>query len=164
MKLYSERLVLSLYTSLDFDAFCAIVRNDKVMKYISGKGDTDKVARVKFEDIIKKNTAAGKDFFYKVNLKDGTYIGFAKAVSSVEEGMEIGYAILPAFWRKGYVTEIIESLVEKCTTSFPDAMIMAIVDTQNIGSTKVLEKSNFVIYKRDLIKDNYCWFLKYMPQ
>jgi len=164
MKLYSERLVLSLYTSLDFDSFCAIVRNDKVMKYISGKGDTDKVARVKFEDIIKKNSAGGKDLFYKVNLKDGTYIGFAKAVRSVEEGMEIGYAILPPFWRKGYVTEIIECLIKKCKTSFPDAMIMAIVDSQNIGSTKVLEKSNFVIYKRDIIKDNHCWFLKYMPQ
>jgi len=55
-------------------------------------------------------------------------------------------------------------LIKKCKTSFPDTMIMAIVDSQNIGSTKVLEKSNFIIYKRDIIKDNHCWFLKYMPQ
>ena len=157
----SDRLKYRPYNALDFSDFSDVVCNDKVMVHISGRGNSSKVARKKFDDIVSQNDIDDGFVFFRVSLRDGTHIGFAKAVFFKGEGVEIGYAILPSFWRKGYASEIIDFMKNYCLENHPKLTLMAVVDTQNIASIKVLEKADFKIYKKDVFRDDYCWFLRF---
>ncbi|PCH76625.1 MAG: hypothetical protein COB98_05635 [Flavobacteriaceae bacterium] len=157
----SDRLKYRPYNAFDFKDFSDVVCNDDVMLYISGKGNSSKVARHKFDDIVSKNDIDDGFVFFRVSLLNGTHIGFAKAVFFEGEGVEIGYAILPSFWRKGYASEIIKFMKDYCLENHPKLTLMAVVDTQNIASIKVLEKADFKIYKKDVFRDDYCWFLRF---
>jgi len=159
----SERLQYQAYVASDFDAFCQVVCDDEVMVHIGGKGNSLKVARQKFDDILKKNGKNNGFVFFKVSLLDGTHIGFAKAVLFEGEGVEIGYAILPSFWRKGYASEMVGFMKKYCLENHPKLTVMAVVDTQNVASIKVLEKCDFKVYKKDIFRDDYCWFLRFKP-
>lgn len=158
----TNRLKYQAYKASDYDDFCEVVCNDKVMIHIAGKGDSLKVAKSKFEAILSKNKLNNGFVFFKVSLLDGTHIGFAKTVFFEGEGVEIGYAILPEFWRKGYAFEMIEFMKNYCLGNHPELTVMAVVDTQNIASIKVLEKAGFKIYKKDVFRDDYCWFLRFI--
>ncbi len=161
MEWKSNRLNYQAYTADDFDDFCKVVCNDEIMVYIEGQGDSLKVARIKFDAIILKNALKNEFLFFKVCLHDGTYIGFAKIVLFKGEGVEIGYAILPEFWRQGYVSEMIGFMKRYCLEKHADLTLMAVVNTQNIASIKVLEKTGFKVYKKELFRDDYCWFLRF---
>ncbi|PCI35472.1 MAG: hypothetical protein COB60_02925 [Flavobacteriaceae bacterium] len=157
----SNRLIYQKYEEDDFDDFCDVVCNNEIMIHIGGKGNSLKVARNKFDDILEKNNSNSGFVFFKVSLLDGTHVGFAKTVLFDGEGVEIGYAILPSFWRKGYASEMIGFMKSFCRETYPDLTVMAVVDTQNIGSIKVLEKAGFNIYKKEVFRDDYCWFLRF---
>ncbi|MBL4745842.1 MAG: GNAT family N-acetyltransferase [Flavobacteriaceae bacterium] len=163
MYLKSDRLKYRPYNAFDFKDFSDIFCNDQVMLYISGRGNSSKVAQKKFEDIIAKNTIDDGFFFFKVSLRDGTPIGFAKIVFFEGEGVEIGYAILPQFWRQGYTSEMIGFMKKYCLENHPKLTVMAVVNTQNVASIQALEKATFKIYKKDVFRDDYCWFLRFIP-
>jgi ribosomal-protein-alanine N-acetyltransferase len=161
MEINTERTLLVKYDESDFESFCNVICNDEVMYHISGKGYSPKVAKEKFEGILKTNKE--NDIFgcYKVLFKeDRSVIGFAKLVPFETDMMEIGYALMPKFWRMGLTTEMIQQLVSTGKRYFNDKRIIAIVNVDNIGSLKVLERFNFVTYKTESFKGDLCHFLE----
>jgi len=132
------------------------------MYHISGKGYSNEVAKEKFESILKTNTENEHYGLYKVIFKeDRSIIGFAKLVPFETDMMEIGYALIPDFWRMGLTAEMVQQLVLLGKRYFDDKQIIAIVNVDNIGSLKVLERFNFSIYKTESFKDDPCHFLEY---
>lgn len=162
MNLVSPRLKMIKYSSSDLDYFCEIICNDEVMYHISGKGNSRKVAAEKFEGILKTNKENDYYGVYKVVLKETEkVIGFAKIVSYEKDCLEIGYALLVPYWRKGYTLEMIKKMTSHCSEYFPDKKIMAIVNKGNIGSLKVLERCNYKEYHQKEFNGDQCVFLKY---
>ncbi len=162
MKLQTARLSLQKYMSSDFDNFCEVICNDEVMLHVSGKGNSKKVAAEKFEAILKTNKENENYGVYKVVLKEiKNVIGFAKVVPYEEECLEIGYALLPKYWRKGYTVEMIKKMTTHCLDYFPDKKLMAIVNKENTGSINVIKKCGFEDYKQEEFKGATCLFFEY---
>lgn len=162
MQHQTERTKLVKYNSTDFESFCDVICNDEVMRNISGKGDSRPVAREKFDNLLKTNMENDHYGFYKVILKKGeSVIGFAKMVPFEEDKIEIGYALLPDHWRKGYTTEMIKVMVSNCLQYFRNKKIIALVNDDNLGSLKALKNQQFNIYKKNLFKGFPCYFLEY---
>ncbi len=161
MEIHTKRTVLVKYDESDFNAFCKVICNDEVMYHIAGKGYSSTVAKEKFEELLNTNKENENYGFYKVILKeDRSVIGFAKIVPFETDMMEIGYALMPEFWQMGLTTEMVQELVQIGKKHFDDKRIIAIVNVDNIGSLKVLERFNFVTYKKESFKDDPCYFLE----
>ena len=56
------------------------------------------------------------------------------------EDVDIGYAFLPRFWSKGYAVEAAQAAKEYAKNVIGLSRIVAIVDPENAGSVRVLEK------------------------
>ena len=56
------------------------------------------------------------------------------------EDVDIGYAFLPKFWSRGYAVEAAQAVKEYARDKIKLNRIVAIVDPQNEGSIRVLEK------------------------
>ena len=163
MNLLTTRTVMRKYTESDFESFCDVICNDEVMLHISGKGNPRDVAFKKFKAILETNKENDFYGFYMVILLEtNAVIGFAKIVPFEEESLEIGYALLAPFWRKGFTLELIDKMRNQCLEYFPNKKVMAIVNKDNIGSIKVLEKSNFNLYKQGEFKESPCLFFEYL--
>ena len=162
MEIHTKRLLLQKYNASDFEAFCDIVCNDEVMLNISGKGNTRKVAKEKFDWVLKTNQENQYYGLYKVILLEtNKVIGFAKITPFEEDCSEIGYALLPPFWRKGFTTEMIKKLTDHCIEYLSDKKIMAIVNIENVASLKALEKCNYTIYEEAEFKGASCYLLEF---
>ena len=163
MKIQTKRLILQKYEATDFEVFCDVICNDEVMLHIPGKGNTLVVAHEKFDSILKTNQESDNYGLFKVILLEtNQIIGFAKITPYKKGAFEIGYALLPEFWRKGFTIEMINKMVNHCVEKFPSKQIMAIVNETNVASLKVLEKCNFKIYKKEDFKGALCLFLEYL--
>ena len=162
MNLVTSRLIMKKYKASDFEDFCELICNDEVMLHISGKGNTIKVAKDKFENILKTNKE--NDFYgvYKVVFKEmDIVIGFAKIVPYEKECIEIGYVLVPKYWRKGYTIEMIKKMTTHSLDYLPNKKIMAIVNQNNKGSINVIEKCGFEEYKKEEFKGATCLFYEY---
>ena len=53
---------------------------------------------------------------------------------------DIGYALLPAFWRKGYALEATTAIKQHAFTALGHQQLLAIVNPENASSIRVLEK------------------------
>ena len=56
------------------------------------------------------------------------------------EDVDIGYAFLPKFWSKGYAVEAARAVKEYAKNAIGLNRIVAIVDPENEGSIRILEK------------------------
>lgn len=59
----------------------------------------------------------------------------------------IGYIMNPAFWGKGYATEVTKGLIDYAKQTLKIKNIKATCDQQNIASKRVLEKSGLQLEK-----------------
>ena len=162
MDIITEHLKIKKYNTSDFEVFCKIICNDEVMFHISGKGHTRLVAKEKFDILLKTNLE--NDFYgiYKVVLKETNHvIGFAKITPFEKNCIEIGYALLPSYWRMGYTIEMIKKLTQHGLKYFSEKKLMAIVDESNTASIKVLEKNGYQVYKKESFKGSPCLLLEY---
>lgn len=61
-----------------------------------------------------------------------------------EGDVEIGYILKKSAWGKGYATEACKRLLKFAFEESPLEEIVAVIDTENIASRKVLEKSGLI--------------------
>ena len=79
---------------------------------------------------------------YLVKLKEtGELIGMCGLIKrDTLDDVDIGYAFLPRFWSKGYAVESAQAVKEYAKNTIGLKRIVAIVDPENEGSIRVLEK------------------------
>jgi len=80
-----------------------------------------------------------------IEKKDGTKIGWiCHYISAPNFGWtEIGYAIIQSERNKGYGTEAVQMLVDYLFLKREIVRIQAVINTQDVASRRVLEKSGF---------------------
>lgn len=151
MILTSKRLIFKHYTKIDFNDFKVILMNDEIMKHISGKGNSKKLTKEKFKNVLKTNSQAKNSGFFNVTLKESEYlVGFAKLVHMGDD-IEIGYALLKEQWGKGFASEITKNLIIHAKKHFPEKKIIAIVNLGNDASKNVLIKQQFIKYNTGIL-------------
>ena len=118
-------------------------RDPAVQRWIFGTTYTPEETRARAERRIANwETKGGGD--YRVRTADGELAGFAGFFPAAEpDAVAIGYALRPAFWGRGYATELAEVLT-RTAAALGHRTIVATVLPENAASRRVLEKVGFV--------------------
>lgn len=149
MNFMSERLKYRFFTNKDFPLFYSIFSNEQVMRYAwIDKFDSENDTVPFFENFINSDGMVNNNNAYAFAVftrQEDTFVGFADIEihsrnSSGGVG-EIGYFLLPAFWGKGYATEIANSLIDAGFMSFGFHKITARCNANNLKSEAIMIKA-----------------------
>jgi [ribosomal protein S5]-alanine N-acetyltransferase len=141
----TERLIVRHYTEADADDFFLLNSDPEVMRYIrpvKSREDTD----LFFAEVIqysKDNPAYGR---MAVNEKlSNIFVGsFAVIPLEKTNHMQLGYSLLPAYWGKGFATELTKAGLNYIFTQTNLEEIFGVTESENADSQKVLLKSGFI--------------------
>ncbi len=144
----TERLMVRHYAEDDADNFFLLNSDPEVMRYIrpvKNRQDTD----LFFTEVIqysKDNPAYGR---MAVNEKHSNIFVGSFAIIPLENTihMQLGYSLLPAYWGKGFATELTKAGLNYVFSQTNLEVIFGVTETMNIDSQKVLLKNGFVFEK-----------------
>lgn len=107
----TERLVLKSFSEEDFAAIMAIFRDERVSAtFMVPELETEEQQKWLFSKLMELSNDPTR-FEYGVYHED-RLIGFVNDCDIDGDMMEIGYAISPAEWGKGYATEVLRASIE----------------------------------------------------
>jgi len=145
MAIHSPRLLVRPYTLDDVGEMHALLLGDtRAMAHIGGPLDLA-AARAGIELSIDWNARKGLGFGPVVERAGGRMVGEAGLVPFGGEGpgIELGYAFAPAFWGRGYATEIGGALLDEAFGALGLDRVVAVTRASNSGSRHVLDKLGF---------------------
>ncbi|MFV8327424.1 GNAT family N-acetyltransferase [Flavobacterium sp. ZS1P14] len=153
--LETERLVLRRIDVNDVNEIFTLRSNPETMKYIPRplvKTTEDALDHIAMIDAkIENNEGINWGITLKDNPKLIGIIGHYR-IKPENYRAEIGYMLLPEFNGKGIMPEAVKEVVNYGFTVMQLHSIEAILDPENFGSEKVLQKSGFV--KEAYLKEN----------
>ncbi|MBI5669977.1 MAG: GNAT family N-acetyltransferase [Chloroflexi bacterium] len=135
-------------TSADADAIIGLFGNPEVMRYSNSPPILTNEAAVEFINWLEGH------FQHRAALRWGiTFRGDDRVIGTCgfhfwdaeNRHTDIGYDLLPEYWGKGYMTEIVRVLVGWCFQNLNLHRIQADCTAGNIGSERVLEKVGFTL-------------------
>ena len=138
---------LKKYEKDDRALYEALVFNADAMKMNYGRPFTPKEAELLFSVMLDANAADGPLGFYKV-LSDDGFLGMGALNLNGDGAIEIEYMLLPQFWRRGYGTTLVETLVRMAKESGLSESVEAITDPGNAPSRRILQKTGFARVKQ----------------
>jgi RimJ/RimL family protein N-acetyltransferase len=141
--LETERLHLRQLSSEDAEFILELLNDPSFIRNIGDRG----VRTIDGANSYIQNgpvTSYAKNGFglYLVKLKEtDESIGMCGLIKrDTLEDVDIGYAYLPRFWSKGYAVEAAQAVKEYAKSVIGLQRLVAIVDPENEGSIRVLEK------------------------
>lgn len=140
----TERLVVRPYNMEDRDHFFMMNGDEEIVRYIrpaKSREESDLFLR----EVILYSTQNPLYGRWAVIEKENRAFAGTFAVIPVEQanGMQLGYSLLRQNWGKGYATELTLGGLEYIFSRTPLHEVLAITETGNIASQKVLVKSGF---------------------
>ena len=145
----TERLLVRHYTEADADNFFLLNGDTEVMRYIrpvKSREDTD----LFFAEVIeysKNNPVFGR--MAVIEKQSDIFIGsFAIIPLEKTVHMQLGYSLLPAYWGKGFATELTQAGLKYIFDKTSLDEIFGVTETLNIDSQKVLIKNGFIFEKK----------------
>ena len=139
----TERLLLRQLSTEDAEFILALLNEPSFIRSIGDRG----VRTIEGANSYILNgpvASYAKNGFglYLVKLKEtDESIGMCGLIKrDTLEDVDIGYAFLPTFWSKGYAVESAQAVKEYAKNTIGLNRIVAIVDPENAGSIRVLEK------------------------
>ena len=143
--LVSARLLVRPYTPGDVEEMHAVLLGDeRAMALVGGALDLDQ-ARASIEQSIAWAARDGLGFGPVVERASGRIVGEAGLVPFGGHGpdVELGYAFAPAYWGRGYASEIGRRLLDEAFGPLGLQRVVAVTKEENAGSRAVLRKLGF---------------------
>ena len=97
-----------------------------------------------------------KDSYEFAILADGKFAGNIGLMKKPKRNYEVGYSILKKYRGKGIATSALSNLLKDFEKL---GKIIAVTDTENKASQKVLLNNNFKLTKQNKKKDELAWEL-----
>lgn len=145
--LESTRLMFKEFEKSASPALFELRSNPKAMRYMDSypyKTIQDAVLSIEQSKIdFQEKKGLNWAIFEKETNQFIGYFGFWRFFRHNCRG-EIGYALHPNFWGKGYMNETIKTMLPFAFEVFGLHSIAANVNPQNTSSIRLLEKNNFV--------------------
>lgn len=147
MHLETERLVIRKYLSEDADDYFRLKSCADVWVFSTDAPKTEpQAARDELLRLIEAQAQADIGFCAVTIKASGEFIGEAGILSinkNAGRGV-IGYNLLPAFWHKGYATEIAQALIRYAFDVLDLHRVEALAMQDNAASCRVLEKAGML--------------------
>jgi ribosomal-protein-alanine N-acetyltransferase len=167
--LETDRLLLRQLTVDDSDQLFILRSDARVLQYL-GKEPAKTVKEVE-EFILKINASveSGESILWAITLKGdpSKVIGTICLWNIIKEHFraEIGYVLHPGHWRKGFMKEAIEKVMEYGFTIMNLHSIEARLSSKNSASVGILEATGFVregyfkedFFFRDKFEDTFAY-------
>jgi ribosomal-protein-alanine N-acetyltransferase len=134
----------------DFDDLLRLNQDPEVAKTMAGVR-TEAETREFIRSSIEHWERHGYGFWIFRDRVNGRFIGRAGLHHVEIDGapeIEIAYAVMPEFWRRGFATEMTSALLEVATKLALRNLVAFTLPT-NLGSRRVMEKVGFR-YERDI--------------
>ena len=152
----SDRLIYRKLVESDFDAWLPFHQEPTSMQYWSGPREEPKVACSKWFDKVYyryDNELGGHNAL--ISKATGAFIGMCglliQTVDNMEE-LEIGYSILPEYWKKGYASEAAIKCREYATENKLRDSLISIIHIDNLPSRKVALNNGMELDKKTSYK------------
>lgn len=133
------------WTQADADALFEIMRDARVMRYLAeGKPFTLEQVReflIWAENYQRENNFCRWKVIEKSSGETIGSCGFARPHGTVE--IELGYLLAQKHWGKGFATEAARAAMQYGFEKLNFPEIIALTDSENVASQKVLEKIGF---------------------
>ncbi|WP_346349127.1 GNAT family N-acetyltransferase [Guptibacillus hwajinpoensis] len=135
--LKTERCYLCLFSERDYESVKKLYENEHVRKYLGGT-----VEEEAFKHHFTHMLHAKKGRYWAIFLNDShAFIGFVFLDSYHDcARTEIGYQLLPQYWRNGYASEVVTRVIEHGFSEWQLQEIVAETQTRNMASCKLLRK------------------------
>ena len=144
--LESERLLFRQLTEADTSDVFRIRSNPERMKYIPRPILETEDQALEMITMMNQKIEDNTDINWAVCEKvTGNFIGFMGFYRTQPENYrtEIGYMVAPEYDGKGYVTESVQTMLNYAFNQVGFHSVCAVIDPENVGSGKVLEKNGF---------------------
>ena len=142
----TERLLVRQFTTDDQENFYRINSHPKVMEYIrpvKNQEETDHFLKLNIEQY---NTEPKYGRWAAIEKSTGIAVGsFAIIPIEGTAKMQVGYALMPEYWGKGYATELARSGVHYFFGNTVIDVVYAVAEQPNTASENVLFKVGFTI-------------------
>lgn len=139
--LRTARLLGRATTANDLPYVIAMDRDWEVQKTLFGALSTpeESKARLRRWEAIWENHGFG---FWIFEDRGANRVGHAGLFPSRHDpaDVEVGYAFLPAFWNKGYASEVTREILRTGFTTLALPRIVAVAMRDNAASRRVMEK------------------------
>jgi len=141
------RIHLVKITDQDFEDYCSLAGDEKVMAMITGRAMTREEARAKFNALLASGPLhESYGCFMVLDRSESELLGFAKL--EIREGnrgeAELGYMLKPESWGLGYGGEIAAYLMKTAEADPELSRVYAIIDPANTASKKILIRQGFL--------------------
>ena len=148
----TPRLIIRDLNLSDFNPFHEMQGNPNVMQFTTGRPWTKKENLESLKKCINHYSQPENDFWvWAIERKDdGEFIGTVAFV----EGHEIGYRFLEKYWGNGYGQEIADGIIEHAMNNLHAKKIIAYAEPENIGSVKILDRSELNFIKEFIHPDD----------
>lgn len=158
MLFQTPRLVIRPVTLADFDAFFEMQSNSNVMKYVDRKIQTYEECLADLKKVIQHYDEKKNGFWVwaVIRKSDNSFVGTAAIIVDENQEGEIGYRFLEKYWNNGYGLEVANGLVDYGFKLMKLKSIFAIADVLNLGSVKILEKTDLVFEKEEWNEKDEC--------
>ncbi|XP_057450251.1 uncharacterized protein LOC130741386 [Lotus japonicus] len=141
----------------DLDDVMVWTTDEKVPKFCTWETYTSKEDGINFIENI-----ATKFLWCKAICLDDRAVGFVHLSSYAEhdkcriKSAELGYVLGSKYWGKGIATYVVKQVVKDVFSELPHLeRLEALVDVENVGSLRVLEKAGF---QREGVLKKYLFF------
>jgi ribosomal-protein-alanine N-acetyltransferase len=141
----TARLKVRRFSQMDEEIFFALNGNDAVMRYIRPAKSRAECSVFLMENI----TYCEREKIYgRWAVEDKITSEFVGSFAIIpvpgkEEQIQLGYALLPAHWGKGYATELSRAGIDYVFDKTPVDLLYAYTRAENLSSQKVLVKAGF---------------------
>ncbi|MFZ1517176.1 MAG: GNAT family N-acetyltransferase [Ignavibacteriaceae bacterium] len=152
--LETERLFLRKLSLDDAEEIFALRSNDEVNKYIDRPkaGDIDEA--IAFINKVNIGVANDNWLYWVICFKDNPMLIGTICLwnlNEVENKAEVGYELIPEYQGKGIAKEALSKIIEFAFDLVQLNKIEAYTHKENLASTRLLEKFNFV---RDTLEES----------
>ncbi len=141
----TERLIVRQYTEEDKDNIFLLGGNETVMQYIRPVSTKEESDIFLSENIAfyEKNPHGGR--WAVIEKTNALFVGsFAIIpVPSEPDKIQMGYALLPVNWGKGYATELTKAGLDYFMNNYSLPEVYGVTEVPNTVSQKVLLKAGF---------------------
>jgi RimJ/RimL family protein N-acetyltransferase len=142
--LETERLILRQFSAADAGFILELLNEPSFIQNIGDRGVRTLSDAERYIETGPIASYARNGFgLYLVLLKESNEsIGMCGLIKrDALEDVDAGYAFLPRYWSKGYAIESVLAVMEYAKNTINLERVVAIVDPNNQGSIRVLEKA-----------------------